>query len=180
MQTQLGFRWAPAALAVGFALMGAGTAYACPGQGQGHSRSALAPRLAPQPQTNQAPHNSIVGLWQLTYTSGGSVWDMSFDTYHADGTENDNDMSPPSLSSICEGVWEMIGPRTIKLHHVGWVWDPTGTILLGVFSLDEINTLSNDGNSYSGVFTFQNYDTDWNPIGPPTPGTTSAVRISVH
>ena len=131
------------------------------------------------PDASSAFHDTIVGLWHVTYTSAGAVWDMSFDTYHSDGTENDNDMAPPSTSSVCEGVWRMTGPRTIKLHHVGWVWDSSGTVLPGTFTLDEVNTLSSNGKGYSGSFLFQVLDLNGNPAGPPTMGTIAATRITV-
>ena len=35
----------------------------------------------------------------------------------------------------------MIGPKTAKLHHVGWNYDFTGTVLLGTFSLMATPTL---------------------------------------
>ena len=123
--------------------------------------------------------NSFVGLWQVTYTSGGAVWDMSFDTWHSDGTEYDNDWAPPSTSAVCEGVWVSTGPRTVKLHHVGWVWDASGTTLTGSFTLDEVNTLKSDGSTYTGTFTFQVHSLDGTPLGLPTQGEISAKRIKV-
>ncbi len=125
------------------------------------------------------PNHSIVGLWQVTYYLEDSVWDMSFDTWHSDGTENDNDMTPPALSAVCEGVWEQTGPQTYKLHHVGWAWDASGFGFLGYFILDEVNTFGSDGNSYTGFFTFQVYDLDGKPIGASTTGTIGATRITV-
>jgi hypothetical protein len=107
------------------------------------------------------------------------VWDMSFDTWHSDGTENDNDITPPALGAVCEGVWQQTGPLTYKLHHVGWAWDPTGTTLIGFFTLDEVNTLDKDGNVYTGDFTYQVFDMNGNPIGSPTTGTIAAARIIV-
>ena len=129
---------------------------------------------------NGSVNVSIVGLWQVAYYSGGIFFDASFDTWHADGTENDNDMAPPAASAVCEGVWEMAGPRTAKLHHVGWAWDITGSVLLGTFTLDEIDTLGNDGNTYTGTFTLQYYDPNGYPLGAPILGTISATRITVH
>jgi hypothetical protein len=119
-------------------------------------------------------------VWQVTYSVGGSAWDMSFDSWHADGTENDNDITPPLMSAVCEGVWQLVAPRTASLRHVGWTWDQTGFNLIGPFQLLETNTLSADGNQYTGNFSLQQYDLDWNPVGPPTSGTISATRITVN
>jgi len=174
MQQRSGLRWAPLTLVVGLALLGAGPANACPGLGKG--RAALLPRLAPQP--GRVVNNSIVGLWQVTYTSAGSLFDMSFDTWHSDGTEFENAMDSPLVSAVCQGVWEMVGPKTASLHHVGWNYDTTGTLLLGTFTLDQTDTLSSDGNAYSGTFTFQTYDLNGNPVGAPVQGTVAAVRIT--
>jgi hypothetical protein len=124
--------------------------------------------------------NSIVGLWQVTYTSGGSLWDMSFETWHDDGTEFENAMDSPLISAVCQGVWMQAGPKTVKLHHLGWNYDSTGTTLLGTFTLDQTNTLGPDGATYTGIFTFQPYDLTGAPVGPPTQGTVAATRVTVH
>ena len=130
--------------------------------------------------SNSAPViNSIVGLWQVTYSVDGALWDISFDTWHADGTENENTLDSPLISAVCWGVWEQTGPRTSKLHHVGWNYDASGTVLLGTFTLDQTDTLSQDGLSYTGTFSFQTYDLKGNPQGPPTTGNVSATRITV-
>ena len=108
--------------------------------------------LLPQGETR-----SVVGFWSVTYTSGGAVWDMSFVTFHSDGTDYDNDMAPPATGDICEGVWKAMGRHTVKRHHVGWLWEST-TILQGTFTLDEMITLGANGNSYTGTFSFQPLD----------------------
>jgi len=156
-----------------------GSAFACPWKQVG----TLPRQASPVAFAKSAPHNgqdTFVGVWQVTYSVGGNTWDMSFDSWHADGTENDNDITPPLMSAMCEGVWELTAPRTAALRHVGWTWDQTGFNLIGPFQLLETNTLSADGNSYSGNFTLQQYDLDWNPVGQPTSGTISAARITVH
>ena len=53
----------------------------------------------------------IVGLWKVTFTSGGQVTDVGFDAWHSDGTETLNDVSPIS-HNVCLGVWKQTGPRS--------------------------------------------------------------------
>jgi len=159
--------------ALGTAL--AGQSWACLNPARAHY--GVVPN--PHRSSNAPVNNSIVGLWQVTYTVGGGLWDMSFDTWHSDGTENENTLDSPLISAVCWGVWDTVGPRTVKLHHVGWNYDSTGTVLLGTFTLDQTDSLSQDGSSYTGTFTFQPYDLDGNPQGPPTTGQVSATRITL-
>jgi len=68
------------------------------------------------------------------------------------------------------------------LHHVGWLFDPSHPTnsATNSFTLDEEVTVSHDGTTYSGTFTFK----IWNLDGTPTPvevtGTISATRIVVE
>ena len=70
-------------------------------------------------------NSSIVGLWHTTFVSGGLVWDEAFEQWHSDGTELAIDNAvPPLLGNVCVGVYKQSGPRTFKLRHVTWNWDP--------------------------------------------------------
>ncbi len=58
---------------------------------------------------------SIVGLWQVTFTSkdtpgipDGTVVDAGFATWHADGTEIMNSGRPPITGNFCMGVWKQV------------------------------------------------------------------------
>src|SRR5436190_19053471 len=73
---------------------------------------------------------SIVGLWQITFTSkdtpgipDGTVIDAGYATWHADGTEIMNSGRPPITSSFCMGVWKQVGRSTFRLNHVALSWD---------------------------------------------------------
>src|SRR3954467_13659507 len=84
---------------------------------------------------------SIVGMWTVTFLvgNGPDVYDVGFEQWHADGTEITMDVAvPPAAGNICLGVWERVGPRSVKLHHLGWNWDTSVTpaALAGVFVLD--------------------------------------------
>lgn len=130
--------------------------------------------------------NSIVGLWYVQYSlPDGNPFNSSLDEWHSDGTEFENAALPPAVGNICFGAWKKIGPRTVKLHHIGWQFAPDGS-LAGYFTLDEINTVSKDGGTYSGSFSFQEYQLNGTPVtvrapnGPPphVEGTILAKRIT--
>ncbi len=126
--------------------------------------------------------DSIVGLWHVVYTAGGSTFNETFDMWHSDGTEFEAAFLPPEAGNICYGVWKATGPRTVHLHHVGWTFTPgpvPGTAT-GTFTLDEVNTVSFDGKTYNGSFTFQAYDINGSPQGSPVIGTMLATRITVN
>ena len=101
---------------------------------------------------------SIVGLWNVTFTSGGQTVDVAFDAWHSDGTEILNDYTNPIEGNVCLGVYEQTGPRTYKLKHPSWAFDTTGT-LLGTVIIKENVQVSPDGNSYHGNYTYDIYDT---------------------
>jgi hypothetical protein len=141
------------------------------------------------------PH-PIVGLWHLIYTadsvSGATgifppapptfTFLESYKTWHRDGTEFENAFLDPKGGNICFGVWKDLGERTVKLHHIGLMFDTEGNVK-AVFTNDEINVVAANGQSYSGSFTFK--------LFPPTDvygtgnaivtvkGTTAGTRINV-
>jgi hypothetical protein len=132
---------------------------------------------------NSASNESIVGLWHVIYTTnGGGLFNDTFDTWHSDGTEFESAFLPPEAGNVCVGVWMMTGLGSVKLHHVGWLFTPGSTpgTATGSFTLDETNTVSRDGKSYAGSFTFQVYDMNGVPQGGPVTGTIAATRITVN
>ena len=46
-----------------------------------------------------------------------------FKTWHADGTEFENAFVPPAGGNICYGVWKDLGKGTVKLHHIGLMFN---------------------------------------------------------
>lgn len=127
---------------------------------------------------------TVVGLWHVIYTNGAdqSTFNDTFDTWHIDGTEFESAFLAPAGGDVCVGVWRPLDARSVKLHHIGWLFDPanpTGTAI-NYFTLDEEVTVSEDNRSYNGSFTFK----IWNLDGTPTPaivtGTMAATRITVH
>ena len=121
---------------------------------------------------------TIVGLWHLHYTaSDGSPFLESFKTWHADGTEFENAFLPPIGGNVCFGVWKEVSHLTAKLHHVGLMFNPDGSIK-ATFTVDELDTVAADNKTYSGTFDFKVFDPSGNLLQE-VKGTTAAMRITV-
>jgi hypothetical protein len=137
---------------------------------------------------------AIVGLWHVNYTaeteSGAPIFPPvpfpfleSFKTWHADGTEFENAFMPPTGGNICFGVWKDIGDGSVKLHHIGLMFDSTGQ-LSNIFTVDEKNTIARNGQTYSGSFDFKLWPPSFAAVGVGTPiaevtGKTAGTRITV-
>jgi len=130
---------------------------------------------------------SIVGMWHVVFTgqtmNGGAAYtlpqpfDNSVVVWHSDGTEIMNSSRPAQDGNFCLGVWQQTGKREYFLNHIPWQGnDPFGNPAGGAQILEQI-TLSPDGNSYSGKFTFQAYDVNGNPTLAVT-GVLTATRIT--
>lgn len=121
---------------------------------------------------------SIVGMWRVVFTdSSGSVFDDAVVQWHADGTEVMNSQRPAQDGNFCLGVWKQTGERKYLLNHIPWKGnDPTGQPQDGAQIIEKV-TLSWDGNSYSGTYTFQPYD-QYGNAGPVFTGTIAAKRIT--
>ena len=128
-------------------------------------------------KTKQDSNSPIVGVWHVTYTSGGQLFLETFDTWHSDGTEFEIANATPTVGNVCVGVWKKRGARGVQLFHIGWNFDPSGNPI-GTFTLEETNTVAKDGATYSGTFDFKIYDPDGNLQFEAT-GTLEATRITV-
>ena len=158
------------------------TAAACDRQ-LGQVPNVAMPRMKSVPNFNTAAnlstrsYGSIVGLWFLSYTtSDNQPFGDSFDMWHRDGTELESANLNPITGNVCMGVWKQVGSE-IHLHHVGWTYDNSGN-LIGPFTLDDVITLGNRGNSYSGSFDLKQYDNNGSFLQEFT-GTVAATRIGV-
>jgi hypothetical protein len=136
---------------------------------------------------------TIVGLWHVNYTaeteSGVPIipsvpfaFAETFKTWHADGTEFENANLPPA-GGICYGVWKDLGDGSVKLHHIGLMFDSTGQ-LSNIFTVDEKNTVGRLGQTYTGSFDFKLWPPSYAAVGVGTPiaeltGKTAATRINV-
>ena len=134
--------------------------------------------------SNQEP--SIIGMWHVVFTGesmndGPYVLPEPFDNsvvvWHRDGTEIMNSSRPAQDGNFCLGVWKQTGRRQYFLNHIPWQGnDPTGNPQGGAQILEKV-TLGQDGNHYSGTFSFQAYDINGNPTLMIT-GTLKATRIT--
>ena len=124
--------------------------------------------------------DTIVGLWHTTYpTSSNAPFGVSLKEWHSDGTEFENIDHSAVVGNVCFGVWKQIGPRTVRLHHTGWLFDNNGNPT-GSFTIDETDTIAPHGMSYSGNFDFKVFDTNGDYVsGTETTGTIAASRITV-
>jgi len=142
---------------------------------------------------------TIVGLWHVvytaTYTTAGPLlvplvppaapfeFVQSYKTWHGDGTEFENAFVPPTGGNVCFGVWKDLGHGTVKLHHIGLMFDPITGNVANVFTVDEVNTVAPDGKTYKGSFDVKIFDaTDVLAAGTvlqELKGITAATRISV-
>ena len=152
----------------------------------GGKKLGLAPSKIAQPSNGQGENgnsnnSSIVGLWHTTFVSGGLPWDEAFEQWHSDGTELAIDNAvPPLLGNVCVGVYKQTGPRTYSLRHVTWNWDPSGAPLAGTFLLLMTVSVDPHGNTFSGTFVTDSFDTFGNVIPElHAEGTVSSVRITV-
>jgi hypothetical protein len=144
------------------------------------------------------PSLSIVGLWHLNYTaeseSGAPIFPPapfpfleSFKIWHADGTEFENAFMPPAGGNICFGVWKELGDGSVKLHHIGLMFGTGGTPpenVTNIFTVDEIDIVARDGQTYSGSFDFKLWPPSFAAVGVGTPiaevkGKTAGTRITV-
>jgi len=125
----------------------------------------------------------IVGLWHVIYTNSAdqSTFNDTFDTWHIDGTEFESAFLPPAAGNICVGVWKESGPRSVMLHHVGWLFNPgtPSATATNSFTVDAEITVAPDCKSYSGHFTFKIWNLDGSPTKTEVTGTIAATRITV-
>lgn len=172
-------------LALLFATSSAKAACGSPGQGSGVT--VVVPLVAQSPnegsgQDTERDHDydhggSILGLWHVTYVfSDGTPNFQSFKFWHPDGTEWESANGSPLGGNVCVGVWKETRAGTVRLHHVAWTFAngiPTGTL-----TIDEINTVARDSETYTGTYTATFYDLDGNFLQQ-VKGTQTAKRITV-
>ena len=128
---------------------------------------------------------AIVGFWHVKFISkgtgfipDGTVVDMGFSQWHSDNTEILNSSRPPVIGSFCLGVWTKTGRYTYSLNHFALSFNPDGSFQ-GVANIHENVALSADGNSYSGSFSIDQYDTQLNLLAHIV-GNITATRITVN
>ena len=75
-------------------------------------------------QPNVAQSTAIVGLWHDVRTaSDGSMFMEGFDTWYADGNENELANFPPATGAYCTGHWTKHGKTAELTTHVAFLYD---------------------------------------------------------
>ena len=191
-------RYSAVALIVGLGLLlGAGGARAGCATPYKAGVAPAIPFVSPHEEKEWHEHNTIVGLWHVIYTAtyddnfppGGPYpptpfpFLESFKTWHADGTEFENAFLPPAGGNICFGVWKELDKGTVKLHHIGLMFNSDGS-MSSIFTVDETDTVTSQGKTYNGRFEFKLWPPSYASVGIGTPiaevkGTTAATRITV-
>jgi hypothetical protein len=126
--------------------------------------------------SSHSDSDSIVGFWNVTITSDGQVIDSAYVQWHSDGTEIMNSSRDPRSGNFCMGVWKKVG-NSYVLNHFAKSWDSDGN-LIGPAHVRQRVRVDQGGQSYSGVFTLDQYDTSGNLLIH-LAGEVSATRITV-
>jgi hypothetical protein len=161
----------------------------------------VSPQADDHQEFDESRGRAIVGLWHVIYTATESTsgplpvpvippgppssfqFLETFKTWHADGTEFENAFLPPTGGNICFGVWKEIGEHSVKLHHIGLMFAPDGSIS-NIFTVDETDAVASNGKTYKGNFAIKLWPPFFDQVGVGTPvqeiqGTTAATRITV-
>src|SRR5215468_8347665 len=130
---------------------------------------------------------SIVGFWHVVFISEGTkmppipddtVVDAGFSQWPSDYTEILNSSRPPATANFCLGVWAKTGVNTYSLNHFALSFNPDGSFL-GPANIRETVSLSADGNSYSGTFSIDQYDTHLTLLAHII-GNIKATRVTIN
>jgi hypothetical protein len=130
--------------------------------------------------------DAIVGFWKVSFVAEGNAGgppddtpiDFGYQQWHSDGTEILNSgMRAPATGNFCLGVWKRTGRRSYKLNHFAISSDLSGN-LVGPANIREEVVLDRDGDSYSGSFSIEQFDTHGNSLGG-VKGTVTGTRITV-
>ena len=130
----------------------------------------------------------IAGMWKFQFISkgntshnpsipDGALIDYGFRQWHSDGTEIQNSAGVPG-GGFCLGVWGQTGFLTVELNHFPVAFTASSPTPANYINLREQDTLSPSGDSYTGTFTENIYDTKGNQVDH-LAGTVTATRITV-
>jgi hypothetical protein len=133
---------------------------------------------------------SIVGMWNFQLVSegntghnpsipDGALIDFGYHQVHSDGTEIINSGGhAPATENFCLGVWGQTGFLTYEVNHFPLSYNATTGALANLINLREQITLSPSGDSLTGTFTLNVYDTKGNQVDHLV-GNVTATRVTV-
>ena len=133
---------------------------------------------------------SIVGMWSFQFVSegntahnpsipDGAIMDFGYHQIHSDGTEIINSGGhAPATENFCLGVWGQTGFLTYEVNHFPLSYNATTGALANLLSLREQLTLSPSGDSFTGTFTLDVYDTKGTHVDH-VGGNVIATRVTV-
>jgi len=132
----------------------------------------------------------IVGMWNFQFVSkgntahnpsipDGALIDFGYHQLHSDGTEIINSGGhAPATENFCLGVWGQTGFLTYEVNHFPLSYNATTGALANLINLREQITLSPSGDSFTGTFTLNVYDTKGNQVDHLV-GNVTAQRVTV-
>jgi hypothetical protein len=133
---------------------------------------------------------SMVGMWNFRFVSegntghnpsipDGAIMDFGYSQIHSDGTEIINSGGhAPATENFCLGVWGETGFLTYEVNHFPLSYNATTGALANLINIREQITLSPSGDSFTGTFTLNVYDTKGNQVDHVV-GNVIATRVTV-
>ncbi len=133
---------------------------------------------------------AIVGMWNFQLVSqgntahnpsipDGALIDFGYHQIHGDGTEIINSGGhAPATENFCLGVWGQTGFLTYEVNHFPLSYNATTGALANLINLREQITLSPSGDSFTGTFTLNVYDTKGSQVDHLV-GNVTATRVTV-
>jgi hypothetical protein len=128
----------------------------------------------------------IVGLWRMNLIAegdsafgfkDGDIFDAGIAQWHDDGTELLNSSRVPDTQSFCMGIWKKTSHLHYRLNHFAKSWQ--NGVFLGPAQIQEEVVVGEDGNSLSGTWTVDQYDTSGNLLAH-LAGKIEAKRLTAH
>jgi hypothetical protein len=133
---------------------------------------------AEEPERGEGP--SMTGLWKTVFVVDGAVVNLGFNTWHSHGTEWALDGGfAPAVGNVCPEVWKRVGHRSYRTVHPAFNYDASNTHVVSIFIERLKITISRDGNSYQGHFTWDSYDFQGNLLPGSVAGRITGTRIQV-
>jgi len=126
---------------------------------------------------SQSDTDPIVGMWSVSFVSGGTEIDHGLSQWHSDGTEfmNSGGLSP-ATQNFCMGVWKNVN-GVYQLNHFAFTYDLSGNPT-GTANIREKIKVGHPANTFSGSFTVDIYDLNGNLVAH-VEGTITGTRITV-